>query len=304
VKHLRVVIAVPAFNEAATIGETLDALQENDALGKVAFVVLLNDFSSDDTAAVAQKHWRCKVPFEIWENHENVGERRTTNRAMKRLVDVADWTFILHADDLVKPNWISLYLGEIEKVPSTVASICSSYDVWWPSSNEITLGEEFPDQTAVHVPGEREHVLGTLDKGCWWHLSGCGLRNEAFIAIGGFKPDMPQLGDWEWLLRCLASGYGIWYLPRSTMLYRQHSKSISSRSFREGRDLGERICILQTLRNQGFLSESEYASRVRHLIGVMARRTTIRAVRGDAYGFRRHASVLFQTGISYMRGRI
>jgi glycosyltransferase involved in cell wall biosynthesis len=300
----RVAIAIPAYNARHTIGETLDALQECDRLDDIGLVVLLDDCCTDDTAAVARERWTTVTPLEVWRNANNMGERRTTNAAIARLSDSFEWTFILHADDVVKPLWLSLYLDELGKLPDTVATICSSYDNWWPTAGRIEAGEEEPGVPAVHVPGERSHVLGTLEKGCWWHLSGCGLRNRAFLDIGGFEPDMPQLGDWEWLLRCLVKGYGVWYVPRTTMLYRQHDSSVSSRSFREAQDLREKLRILRSMHVQGYLDEAKLKAQVRRIIRQMARRSLVRGMRGDGYGLRKHASLLMGTGAGYLRGKL
>ena len=299
-----VAVAIPAFNAAKTIGETLDALQANDAFDKISMVVLLDDCSADDTVAVARKHWRATMPLEVWSNAANMGERRTTNNALARLADHVEWTLILHADDIVKPNWLSLYFSEIPKMPESVASICASYDNWWPDIDKIEAGEEFPERPAVHVAGDRAGVVGTLDKGCWWHLSGCGLRNRSFLDIGGFDPDMPQLGDWEWLLRCLSKGYGIWYLPRSIMLYRQHGGSVSSRSFREARDLSEKLQILRTMSAQDYLTFKDHQARVRTVLAHLVRRSLVRVSRGDGLGFRQHALLLAETGANYLRGKL
>lgn len=300
----RVAIAIPAYNARSTIGETLDALQKCERLADIGLVAVLDDCCADDTAAVARRHWTSGTRLEVWRNDANLGERRTTNAAIARLSESFDWTFILHADDVVKPHWLSLYLDQLEMVPSTVATICSSYDNWWPSAGRVEAGEEKPGAPAVHVPGERSQVIGTLEKGCWWHLSGCGIRNKAFLDIGGFEPDMPQLGDWEWLLRCLAKGYGVWYVPRTTMLYRQHDGSVSSRSFREARDLRERLRILRLLRAEGYLDDAMLKSHLRRTIRQMTRRSLVRIARGDAYGFRKHASLLVGTGAGYLRGKL
>ena len=300
----RSAVVVPAYNAAHTIGETLEALQANDAVGRLAKVVLLDDCSTDDTAAAALQSWRSGVPFEVWNNPVNLKERRTTNAAIGRLAQVTEWTFILHADDVVKPHWLSLYFDAMEELPDSVISICSSYDNWWPQSGRVEMGEEFPDRPAVHVTGDRTNVRGTLEKGCWWHLSGCAIRNRAFIEVGGFEPDMPQLGDWEWLLRSLSKGYGIWYLPRSTMLYRQHEGSVSSHSFREARDLREKLKVLALMLSQGFLDADEHNARIRKLLRQLGRRTLVRVARADWQGVMSHSSLLRQTFLGYLAGRV
>lgn len=297
----RVAVVIPAYNAAKTVGETLDALQANPAIGRLILVALLDDCSTDDTVDVARRHWNNEVPLEVWPNPRNMGERRTINAAMVHLSERVDWTCILHADDVVKSNWLALYIEAIEGAPHTVASVCSSYDNWWPATGLINPGEDRPGAPIVHVPGERIHVIGTINNGCWWHISGCAIRNCHFKAVGDFEPDLPQLGDWEWLLRCLAKGYGIVYLPRTTMLYRQHAGSVSSRSFREARDMRERLRILSVMQTQGYLTTSEHRAKLLATLRLLARRALVRMVRGDMAGFRAHTSLLLSAGFNYAR---
>jgi len=154
------------------------------------------------------------------------------------------WVYVLHADDLVKKDWLETMASRIESCSDSVASICSSYDAWYPGRNRTHAGEESLKRSVEMIAGTPEAVRGTLMRGCWWHLSGCAIRTAAFRTIGGFAEDMPQLGDWDWLLRCLEGGYAIEYIPRSIMVYRMHESSVSAESFRSGRDLRERIRIL------------------------------------------------------------
>jgi GT2 family glycosyltransferase len=297
-------LAIPAYNAATTIGETLDALQANPGLSRLAAVVLLDDCSADRTAEVARAHWRSPVPLEVWCNQQNMGQWRTTNELITRLAERGEWTFILHADDVVKPHWLSLYLDELPRIPRSVATVCSSYDRWWSSSGRIETGDEHPGSPAIHITGDRESVRDTLESGCWWHLSGCAIRNAAFREIGGFEPDLYYLADWEWLLRCLVKGYGAWYLRRTTMFYRQHERSVTSRSFREGIDIKEKQQVFAAMRSRGYICEVEHKGKVRGLLRQLARRAVVRLARGDWLGFRSHSRLLHDTMVRYMLGRL
>jgi hypothetical protein len=68
---------------------------------------------------------------------------------------------------------------------------------------------------------------------------------------------MLQLGDFEWLLRCLKLGYDVEYIPRTTMLYRMHSASVSSNSFKRGQDLAERLELFESYYHESYLTEEE-----------------------------------------------
>lgn len=238
-------ILIPAYNAAATIGETLQSLQDCSQLkGLIAGVCVADDASTDQTISVARSAWKEAAALTIVRNEHNRGERATVNSAMAQLGENCDWVYVLHADDLVKKDWVETIAGRIKSCDPSVASICSSWDVWYPDRNRTYGGEEDPHRGVELIAGTPDSVLGTLMKGCWWHLSGCAIRVSAFRSIGGFAEDFPQLGDWDWLLRCLEAGFAIEYIPRSLMVYRMHEASVSSESFRSGRDLRERIRIL------------------------------------------------------------
>jgi glycosyltransferase involved in cell wall biosynthesis len=265
-------IVIPAFNAASMIGETLRSVQACTGLAKVGKVFVCDDASSDDTVAEAMRAWSGPQKLTIVRNPSNLGERRTLNGAIERLRGNSEWVFILHSDDVVKENWIEFYLDRMRAAGPKVASICSSYDCWYPNANRIEHGEDDFSRDLEIIRGGRESVLGTLKSGCWWHISGCAIRVEPFLEIGGFRPHMPQLGDFEWLLRCLKLGYDIEYIPRTTMRYRIHPSSVSSISFKRGQDLIERLEIFATYCKEGYLSKKKYrAVRVRVIITALKR---------------------------------
>jgi GT2 family glycosyltransferase len=294
-------VLIPAHNASSTIGSTLEALQCNPELDLIKAVIVLDDASSDGTADLAKAAWQSSVPMEVWTNGRNEGQWKTTNAGLMRLS--AQWVFILHADDLVKPNWISLYLNAMKFCPDDVATICSSYDTWDPESNQIDPGEECPGDPNVLVSGTRESIIDTLNRGCWWHISGCAIRTRAFHQVGGFQSDMPYSGDLEWLLRCLASGFSVLYIPRSTMLYRQHSRSVSSNSLRRGLDIEEKIRLFRTYQKRGYLSPNEYRRKLSSLIWRISRRVLARALRRDSIGLGCHARLLGRTLVRYLSDR-
>ena len=105
---------------------------------------------------------------------------------------------------------------------------------------------------------------------------------------------MPQLGDFEWLLRCLSKGFDIYYLPRTTMLYRQHARSVSTRSFALARDLDERIVILKMMLEQGFVSDRQFDLYMSKIARSALRRSLVRVMRRDFSGFCAHSALIFK----------
>jgi glycosyltransferase involved in cell wall biosynthesis len=268
----RIAIAIPAYNAEATLPETLDSIQRCRGIDAVAGVVICDDDSGDATVSCASASWRAAVPLTVLHNIVNLGERATVNKMFGYLRNRCDWVLIVHADDRVKDNWLELYFERLRRAASTLASVCSSYDCWNPENRKIIRGEDDPERNIELIRGGREAVMGTLRRGCWWHISGCAIHLENFFEIGEFRTDLPQLGDYEWLLRCLRCGYDIEYIPRTTCLYRLHARSVSSASFADGRDLRESLQIFSNYFSDGYLSKQEWwRIRVRMIFGASRR---------------------------------
>jgi glycosyltransferase involved in cell wall biosynthesis len=241
-------ILVPAYNTAATIGETLVSIQRQTSLERVQAVYVADDGSTDATIAVARTAWTDATPLRALQSKQNVGPWRNTNRAIEQLhADQNDWVLLLHSDDVAKPDWLRLFLAEIDRAQPDVASVCCSWDDWRGPST--TPGENDTRGSRL-IMGTRTTVCDSLLAGCWWHISGCALRLDTFEAIGGFDPAAYYSADWDWLLRCLNLGWSITYIPRSLIRYRIHAQSVAARSFEHDLDIRE---SLQFMRRYGQL---------------------------------------------------
>jgi glycosyltransferase involved in cell wall biosynthesis len=245
---LRTAVLIPAFNAAATIGETLASLLEQGrSLTKVSAVYVADDGSTDDTVRVARSAWRSQTPLVVYDHDANVGERANVNRAVTRFGHAVDWMCLLHADDVAKPVWLATLLATIESSECHVASVCCSWDNLH-CDGRVATGEDDPARQIEHIPGAPFSVRQTLLDGCWWHASGCAIRISAFEQIGPFDPSLPQLGDWDWLLRCLAARWTVAYIPRTLILYRLSPNGVGSLSLQADRDISEGLRLIRKYR--------------------------------------------------------
>jgi len=281
----RIVIVIPTYNSRATVGDTLESLAaQGESVRCVAGVYVADDCSSDGTVATLRPAWTLPTPLEIIEGDRNLGERGNVNRAVRRFRQLADWMLVLHSDDVAKVNWLELMLERIRQCEARVASICASWDNWMPDGTVLS-GEDDLQRPVEVIRGDAVCVRRTLERGCWWHISGCAIRLEAFDDIGGFDPRLAQLGDWDWLLRCLARGWSVEYIPRTLIKYRLHEASVSSLSFREDRDIRESLEIIGryvTLLGAGrllHLHGRRMGSCARRLVRALLRRDLARAAR-------------------------
>ncbi|MBD2385325.1 glycosyltransferase family 2 protein [Cylindrospermum sp. FACHB-282] len=241
---IKIAILVPSFNNENTVNYTLESIQSQGAwLNKISSVYLADDCSSDRTVSLAKTLWMNSIPLNIFPRDKNLGQWENVNQAIDAIKDHVDWFIILHSDDIAKANWLEMMVSRIETCSENIGSICSSWENLMPDGS-IVPGEDNPSIPIGVIEGNDASVKGTLLKGCWWHISGCAIRVKAFEDCGVFNPKFSQLGDWEWLLRCLHNGWSVEYIPRTLILYRQSNTSVSSQSFQTHRDIREFMEIL------------------------------------------------------------
>lgn len=296
---LKIAIIIPCYNSAQTIGETLGSLIEQLKSPNIHAVFIADDCSSDDTLKICQSYADREQKITIVPSPQNQGERRNINRILPHLLtEQIDWFLILHSDDLAKASWFQENLDCIQQATDKTASICSSWDDWYPQENRIQAGENKIDTPYVIIEGNRDSIIGTFQKGCWWHVSGCAIRVSAFASIGGFAPDLPQLGDFDWLLRALSKGWTIEYIPRSLILYRQHPLSVSSNSFRNDRDTREFLGILEDYLN--YLNFSTFSTLWKNKLRTSVRRLARSLVLRDFALIKRRIQTLWLLNLRFI----
>src|SRR5262249_8716912 len=155
-----------------------------------------------------------------------------------------EWFLVLHADDLAKPGWLATLLNHAESADPRVASICTSWDSL-SEDGAISQGDNLEPPTVERIVGNDASVLRTLRVGCWWHISGCVTRVQIYRETGGRSAELPLAGDWDFLLRLLGANWDVTYIPQALMTYRINPGGVSSISFRQHKDVYERLTVLQ-----------------------------------------------------------
>jgi GT2 family glycosyltransferase len=252
------------------IGETMRSLgRQTGGLGDVEAVYLADDGSTDDTVAVAVEAWSGPPPLTVRRGPQNVGTYENVNRTLTDLKAVHEWILVLHDDDLATPAWLGSMLERLRACDATVATICSSWNRLH-ADGSLEPGEQRRSRPDEIVKGTAASVRGTLLRGCWWHFSGSAMRTAAFEAVGPFDPTLPQCADWDWLIRCLQERWDVLYVPESLIDYRQHTSTVSSRSFRVHRDLQEQLLLVDRYRS--FLEPGDAFGLHARMASALARR--------------------------------
>jgi glycosyltransferase involved in cell wall biosynthesis len=244
-------VFIPCYKAEATIGETLKAVQKAiNATGSVMSVFIFEDCGGDNSINVAKQAWYLAPDLlHIIQNKENLGERQTTNNAFQLFKGQFDWAFIIHADDLPMENWLVELMHGIKEVEEgRFVSVWSSYDAF-----QDKTGTSFPGDNSgekIRRDGNRENYLSYLRNfDSSWHISGASINVTALNELGGFAIDMPQLGDFEFIIKAFKNNYSHLYIAKSLTKYRLIENSISDISYRTNRDVKEMFYIYEKYRN-------------------------------------------------------
>lgn len=243
-------VFIPCYNAATTIKETLVSVQEAIRYSELSIpVYIYDDCSTDNSLAVCNEAIKEYKNFFIIKNPGNVGERKTTNSAFKKLHEQYDWGFIIHADDSVKKDWLAALITEIEKVEdSSCFTAWSSYDAFHDKTKIVEEG----DNSGKVSFGSRslEEVRAILRKMySSWHISGAAFNLALFHKLGGFDEALAQFGDTDYFARGLLAGYKHIYISKTLTFYRIIQGSVSSVSVNTNRDINEIIVLINKHKN-------------------------------------------------------
>lgn len=194
---LDVTVVIPALNRASVIGRALDS-----ATGQVpppGEVIVVDDGSSDDTAAVARAHGATVI---------SLPQRGGSGPARNRAIAAA------------RTGWIAFLDSDDEWLPGHLARLLAASDdqvlVGAPalSTSGKLLGNTAAEPISVGpvdmlVPGDLVVTSATL------------VRTDVIRAAGGFRA-LPRAQDLDLWLRVLEHGPGRCLPPPATISYHEH----------------------------------------------------------------------------------
>ncbi len=238
-------ILVPSYHNETTIAQTLNSIQEQGpALDRISEVLVSEDCSGDAAPEIALSVWRSATPLRIL--RPGIQLRQVVCQCKYR--GGASFHPIPYGLSCSTPMTsrslaaLQTLLDALDQVEDDVGSICSSYDCF-DDSGKVVPGENDPGDRVVTIEGSTEAVSGTILRGCWWHISGSAIRVEAYRKAGGMPKLIDQKGDLDLLLRMLAQGWSVKYIPRTLMLYRNNPIGVSTLGFRRHSDIWAAMLI-------------------------------------------------------------
>jgi GT2 family glycosyltransferase len=274
----RYAVFIPCYNAVKTIEETLQSVEESiqySGLDIPAFIY--DDCSKDDSSAVCSNWIKNRGNFHLIKNKNNCGERKTTNHAFYKFYNVYDWVFIIHADDIVKKDWITVLVAQIEALnDEDCFTVWSSFDSLDDKTKVITTGDD-TGKVCLEIKTQ-EQVRALLRKMySSWHISGAAFNVSLFNKLGGFDERLAQFGDTDFFARGFLAGYKHVYISKTLTYYRIIQGSVSSVSVNTNRDINEIILLID--KHKSVFTRKDISG----LYKIIRRLSLRRMVKGLAY---------------------
>jgi glycosyltransferase involved in cell wall biosynthesis len=264
-------ILVPIYNGAKYLPALLLSLAP--AIDAGCALLLLDDCSTDGSFEIAAS---CEFSDKsVLRNPRNIGLFATLNRGLS--VVASDYVLLIFQDDIMNADYI--------RYMKPLAGSFPEASFLWPEIDDIddngAVIRQGLDTGRVEViqPGSKPW-RDVLYSGTVWTISGSLSKTEK-LRHYGFRPDLPHLGDYDFLLRAIRRDIFV-YLEKPLMRVRIHRGQASFRHGRQSIDLKESVSVYKEQRTR-FPEEFDIATRCRVLGRTgyrIARRSAGQAARG------------------------
>jgi cellulose synthase/poly-beta-1,6-N-acetylglucosamine synthase-like glycosyltransferase len=213
-KTPNIAIIVPCWNEENTIKGTVDSLLALDYPKDKLSIVLVDDGSTDNTAAVMDTF--IGTPQILVVHKENGGKHTAVNMGIEKSPQ-AEFVGCLDADSFVEPDALREIISYFDN--PKVAAVTAAMSVHEPK----TWLEKMQNADYIHGITLR-HVISSLNGLYVTPGPFSFYRRETILELGGFQKGH-NTEDLEMALRIQRAGYIIENAPRSRV-YTKTPKSI------------------------------------------------------------------------------
>jgi len=239
---IRVDVVVPSYNYAGFLPGCLESLFGQE--GVDVRVLVIDDASSDDTPAVAERLLQRFPGLEYRRHQHNAGHIATYNEGLLSWA-VAPYVLLISADDLLAPGALRRAAEQMERHQG-IGMVCGMA-LLFESEQDIAAGPQAKSNTAARGPDIQILPTGELLLEC---VRGNPIatptvlvRTDLQRAVGPYAPELPHTGDMEMWMRFAVRGKVA--VTRFVQAYKRlHSRNMS-RNFFALRDLRERFKAIE-----------------------------------------------------------
>lgn len=229
-------VIIPCYNYGRFLPDAVNSVLGQKKDGLAVEIIVVDDGSTDDTAAVAQG-LGSSIQY-IYQKNQGPSAARNSGIRVAR----GDYLVFLDADDLLTAGTLASHIENFAAHPELDVSVCLSLQIF----------ENEDGKTASYLwPLKCAHLDMHL---CHSNISPIHtfmLRANAAQELGFFDPGLQACEDQDYWLRCAALGKRIGPNPEGLVIYRKHNGSLSdSRTQQLAYDAAIRFKISMLLENK------------------------------------------------------
>ena len=207
-------------NRCASLARTLQALAGQNPTAEPWEVVIVDDGSEDETAAVCRS-FRARLPGL---RYVRTGSRAYLAGARNLGVLSARGEFLLFTDDdcIVAPGWVEAMSRALARHPIVAGAVDNS-------------GASFIEE--CHNTAQFHRFMPRRSARPEMFIAGAnmGIRRSVIQELGGFTARQRIASDTEFILRCRERGIEVVFHPRSLVVHRPGRSSLAA-AFRYAHD--------------------------------------------------------------------
>jgi glycosyltransferase involved in cell wall biosynthesis len=208
-------IVIPVYNRPDFLAQALaSCVAQTTADWEV---VVSDDCSSDDLVPVVESFADARIRYS--RSDERLGASRNHQRAVT--LSHGEYVVTLNSDDLLLPTCLEAAGEALDVCPAAAAVYyCMTYLVG------ATI-EGFHPVPSIRFADEDTWLRNRwLDKFQGTSPTCCLFRRSAFDAVGGYRPVLRFIYDYDLYMRFLRSGGGVVFLPQILCAYRKHPEQM------------------------------------------------------------------------------
>jgi glycosyltransferase involved in cell wall biosynthesis len=185
----KVSVVIPAFNAAATIGETLDSIRAQQ--GVDFEIIVVDDGSSDATAAIARLH----APDAIIIQQANSGRGTARNVGVERAS--GEYVYFFDSDDLMEPHAILRLASWLDCHPECDVAFGDTL-VFSGNPSSATLRSPRCTDSGTLLHRHLAQPFMTMITSMF--------RRPLYARVGGMSPGLKSNEDWHFWLKLSVMG--------------------------------------------------------------------------------------------------
>ncbi|MBD2112518.1 MULTISPECIES: glycosyltransferase family 2 protein [Cyanophyceae] len=197
---MKISVIVPCFNEAAVIGQQLEALAKQTVS---PYEVIVADNGSTDSSLAVIEEYRDRLPrLKVIDAAGVKGASHARNAGAK--VANSNYLAFCDADDVVDQGW----LEALEQAFASHGFLACRLD------------NEMLNPGAVNTP--QNQGLQNFRTPFYPFAGGCALavRKDIHESVGGFDEAISHLEDADYCIRVQMTGHALTYVPEAVVHYR------------------------------------------------------------------------------------